>query len=334
MLRHGVAEVVKLVESSETAARLQEGEEVMRDVDVSEMRDALSAMKREQASLSQMKQARRKRGLRLSEIKQDEERQMQRLSESLPGEAFRKGVETRLKAHDVLASHARPEVPIYTRLDTPFLIWAFRTGGPANFLGDTHIEPLNSWARFRTGYEHGGYIGPHDEVVFYFLWQNDTGSDAVVNVESQLILNGSCSIFAESGLIWSPFWGQGTIGESELWVEANLKLFEWWNQPATEPLPQPSQTHDVIGLSTGGGFALVSGTGNGEWSWLSGSYHVHYDAFLVPADAVAVFEVSLGMRYVGYKASEYVDFQSYAFESLLCPYVELEVLTASPMVSG
>jgi hypothetical protein len=306
----------------------------MRDVDVSEMKDALTALKREQARLSRMKQGTRKRNVRLSEFKREERQQMQRLSESLPGEAFRKGVETRLKALDVLATHGRPEVPTYTRLDTPFLIWAFREGGPANFLGDTHIEPMNSWAKFQTGYEHGGYLGPEDEVVFYFLWQNETGGDTVVNVESQLILSGSCSIFAESGLIWSPFWGQGTIGESYLGIDANLKLLEWWNQPATEPLLQPSQTHEVIELSDGGGFALFSGTGNGESSWLSGSHHVHYDAFLVPADAVAVFEVSLSIHYAGKKANESVDFQTYDIESLLCPYVELEVLNAPMMVSG
>jgi len=308
----------------------------MRDVDVSKMKEALSALKREQAGLSRMKQGTRKRNVRLSEFKRAAEQGMRRLSESHPGDAFRKGVETRLNAYDVLATHAIPAAPIYTKLDTPFLIWSFHgwDGGPANFLGDTHIEPLNSWARFRTGYEHGDYIGPPDEVVFYFLWQNETGGDAVVNVESQLILDGSCSIFAESGLIPSPPWGQGTIGESHLYIEANLKLFEWWNQPATEPLPQPSQTHEVIRLSAGGGFALWSGTGNGETSWLSGSYHVDYDAFLVPADAVAVFEVSLRMRYVGRNAWEAVDFQSYDFESLICPYLELEVLNAPMMVSG
>jgi hypothetical protein len=79
---------------------------------------------------------------------------------------------------------------------------------------------------------------------------------------------------------------------------------------------------------------LGRGTGNGEWGSLSGTYHVHYDAFLVPGDAVAVFEVSLGIYYTGYKGSESVDFQIYDFESLLCPYVELEALTEPLLASG
>lgn len=88
---------------------------------------------------------------------------------------------------------------------------AFRNGGPADILSDTHIEPLNNWARF---------------------------------------------------------------------------LSQW--------------KHELVDMSADGGWILL-GSGSGNSLWLSGSHHVHYDMFLVPANVVAVFEGSLNMYYSGFK---------------------------------
>jgi hypothetical protein len=284
----------------------------MRDVDVAEMRNALAAMKREG------------------------ERENARPSDyfAVRAEEFRRGVASRLRAADTLAGSVRPATPSYETLDKPFLIWAFRGGGATDMLSETHIEPLNSWARFLSSWEFSGddYVGPHDEVVFYFFWQNDTGSDAVVNVESQLMLAGRASVFAESGLIWTPFWGTGTIGDGHIRIAAQLKLFEWWNQPPTQPLAQPSQDREVLDWSVSGGWAVL-GSGDGKSEWVAGGYHVNYDRFFVPAGAVAVFEVSLNMFYGGQKGSGSLDCQT-AQEKLICPYVQLEGLTAPLTVSG
>ena len=37
--------------------------------------------------------------------------------------------------------------------------------------------------------------------VFFFLWSNETDSFAVVNVRSSLVVNGGCSVQAESGIL-------------------------------------------------------------------------------------------------------------------------------------
>jgi hypothetical protein len=74
----------------------------------------------------------------------------------------------------------------------------------------------------------------------------------------------------------------------------------------------------------------------GAWlggeSWpLSGSHHVHYDGFRVPADAVVVFEVLLRMRYGGDDGSCEVNFHDPAESALVCPYV---ALTPPLLMSG
>jgi hypothetical protein len=312
----------------------------MRDGDISELKDALAAFKKKEARRSHFGQGRRHKA-RASEFKRLTESPPDGLSDFFANEeeTFRRGVRTRLKAHDVLATPDTPATPLYTRLESPFLIWAFRDGGPVSILDDTHIEPLNSWARFQIGWQHQVYIGPTDEVVFYFLWRNDTGGDAVVNVESELLLKGTCGAYADAGWIPEFWWGTGNVGESTLGISAQLKLLEWWNQPPTQPLRQPSQSREVIDLFVEGGFApavWVSnwGAGLGDIWTLTGNYHLRYDDFFVPTDAVAVFEVSLTMHYGGRFGSCFVDFLHPVESSLLCPYVELETLAAPLLADG
>jgi hypothetical protein len=172
--------------------------------------------------------------------------------------------------------------------------------------------------------------------VFYFLWQNETGSDAVVNVESQLMLTGTCSAYAE-GRVTPWFMGLLTEGElfghSELWIEVELKLLEWWNQPATQPIRQPGELAEIFHRRVQSRFTFTQWGAQlgGEWWPLSGSHQVHYDGFLVPADAVAVFEVSLRMRYGGDDGSCEVNFHDPAESALVCPYV---ALTPPLLMSG
>jgi hypothetical protein len=60
--------------------------------------------------------------------------------------------------------------------------------------------------------------------------------------------------------------------------------------------------------------------------------YVHYDVFHVPANAVAVFEVSLLMAYLGISGNGEADFQS-SYQKIVCPYVRLETLTTPSMVA-
>jgi hypothetical protein len=105
-------------------------------------------------------------------------------------------------------------------------------------------------------YDSGGSFFKQDQLNFYFLWQNDTGGDAVVNVSSDVMLNGSCEALAKSTFfIPSPFWGQGTIGTAKMSLGLELSLLEWWNQPPSKPVRQPGQDEDVILVSATGGWA-------------------------------------------------------------------------------
>jgi hypothetical protein len=314
-------------------------EDDVTDRDVTQMKEALASFKRDEARASGLNRGQRQSG-DPAEIRRQAEDQRQRLSDLFVHEdqAFRQAVTSRLKGHDQLATGVSPGTPTFTKLDTPFLIWAFHDYGPSNILTDTHVEPLNSWAKFRTHYSEDGpgNIGDYDEVAFYFLWQNDTGSDAVVNVESQLLLMGSCGAYAEDG--WFPgfLWLSGNYGKCRVLLNAKLTVLEWWNHPPTQPLRQPGQEREVTDFEVEGGF-IIQPSGaklGGESQALSGSYHLNYDGFRIPADAVAVFEVSLEMYYSLAYGSCDVTFDDPPGSALMCPYVELEMLTAPLRVSG
>ena len=227
----------------------------MRDSDISELKDALTALKKIEVGRSHFREVRRFKA-RASQFK--------RLAESPPKKglsdffadeekAFRSGVRTRLKAHDRLATPVTPATPLYTRLESPFFIWAFRDGGPVNIFEETHIEPLNSWARFGIWWQHKDYIGPTDEVVFYFWWRNETGGDAVVNVESEFLSTEGAWRMPRAGL--SQRLGSASSGPLERATCGFRHNSDSWNggiRPPTQPLRQPNQSREVISLSARG----------------------------------------------------------------------------------
>jgi hypothetical protein len=244
-------------------------------------------------------------------------------------DAFRQGIESRQKALALLATITQPYTPTYLSIDAPFLIWVVRDGNEdPTILIDSHIEPGNSWAKIAADVDSGGDFGFIDQLNFYFFWQNDTGSDAVVNVVSHLMVNGYCSIGAHSGWIWTPFWGASTIGHTQLWVDAGLTLLEWWNQPPTEPLRQPGQLANVATLSADGGWGPFVGGGRTETP--SDNFHLNYDTFLIPRGAAAVFEVSLKLTCIGYNGDCTVNFNNYGNALVLCPHLQLELMTGPP----
>jgi hypothetical protein len=263
----------------------------------------------------------------LSELKDIQAALREKPSAAVNGAAFRRGVANFRKATDVLGHLHVPSTPVIERIDTAFLIWTRFGIGTGNILVDSHTEALNNWATIRRkAKDDDAYIGG-DELNFYFLWQNTTGADAVVNVSSYLALNGWCQLHAESSWFWAPDWaGGGLIGDAHVAFDAVLTLFEWWNQPPTEPLPQVGQRQGVLDESISGGWSGVS-PGQTRTLLPSGNYHLNYDTFFVPRNGVAVFEVGLQLEYDGWNSSVNIDFAS---EDLLvlCPYVQVELLTA------
>lgn len=242
---------------------------------------------------------------------------------------FRQGIKSHKQALGLLT--ARPEkpfTPAFVTLGAPFLIWALRDGTEAStILVDSHIEPMNSWARISL--RETGTISADHRLNFYFLWRNNIGADIVVDVSSILMLNGFCEVNASHGWVWTPFWGASTIGHCDLSVTAELTVLQWWNEPPTEPLREPGQVQDVVTLSASGGWGFAS-AGQTRNQYISDNYHLNYDTFAIPRDSVALFEVSLVASYTGYKAMVLVDFAGYDGAKILCPYVQLALASSLP----
>ena len=240
------------------------------------------------------------------------------------GTLFRHGIDDRRKAIQQLETVAKPYAPTFIVLETPFLIWANRflpnSNDPlgTNILVDSHIEPLNNWAKILLNYATDDAFFATDRLNFYFYWRNETGSDAVINVASFLTLNGSCRAHAKSS-----FWhGLLTPNFSQVSVDAELSVFEWWNDPPTEPLSEPGQVQNVTTLTATGGMW----SGDSKSTLVSANCQVTYDIFRIPSNDVAVFEVGLSLQYGIAGGDLNVDF-SFEENLVLCPYLQLEVLT-------
>jgi hypothetical protein len=211
---------------------------------------------------------------------------------------------------DLLANVKPPITPSYIKIDTAFRVWA----EPSNILYDSHIEALNDWAKIVSKVSDSGVFLAQQELDFYFLWQNETGQDAIVSV-GYLFLNGTLTASANPGRIWSPFWGEGTIGNSQASLDVGLSLLEWWNQPPTQPLWQADQRDSVQTVQADAGFALWS-PGQTTSKFISGDYHVYYDTLLMSQIASYEDYDGLGGAYFNYEDS-----------IILCPYLRLELMT-------
>ena len=146
----------------------------------------------------------------------------------------------------------------------------------------------------------------------------------MVNVASYLTLNGSCKAHANSS-----FWhGLVAPNFSQLSVDAELSVFEWWNEPPTEPLSESGQRQNVTTLDAEGGVF----SGDDKSTPVSANYHITYNNFGIPSNAVAVFEVGVSLDYKIAEGNLTADFSN-DDNVVLCPYLQLEVL-AVPTASS
>jgi hypothetical protein len=162
---------------------------------------------------------------------------------------------------------------------------------------------------------------------FAFLWQNDNDYEAVVNVLTALILDGSCEVQAAPGF----FSGDTT----DLYMNTHLSLLQLWNQgpDAYQPLDSQSVLH--LNAQGGGIFGLGGSPGKPE-ILQQAVYDLSYSSLLVPPRESAVFEVDLAMSYssgdLG-NLSNWISVNSVSGNSgflATCPVVFLELLTAPP----
>jgi hypothetical protein len=242
--------------------------------------------------------------------------------------AFRNGIENRRKALEAFGAITEPYVPNYVILDRAFLIRGFRQGVPSTALSlNSGSSPQNNWANFASKIEAGDDFMNVDEVSFFFWWQNENTADAIIDVESSLMMFGRWYVHAYNGRWWSP-WSPSSIGKARLRATAELSLFNWTAEP-TEPSPQPSQLQSILSES-------VSGIWNPFGGWeqklghISGHYYVHADKFLVPANGKAVFEVTLRINADGHNGRVGAIYNEASHE-LICPYVQLAIPSAAPI---
>jgi len=169
--------------------------------------------------------------------------------------------------------------PTHEQLGPPFLIW------PTLGVFFDDYDLAQRWARITV--DSSKTIG-HEELGFYYLWQNPSDSNAVINVVADMVLTGFCSVESDGGF----FPGDR---RSRLNLFVRLRPWEWWNQPPTLPLEQVSQSEHVLELSTNTGGFMAHNATDSE-SVLSVN-ELRYDSFLVPPHGVVVLEVLLDVLY-------------------------------------
>jgi hypothetical protein len=195
-------------------------------------------------------------------------------------------------------------------LDTPGFIYAT----PGLALAGISPAPWNNAVKFT-----GNWASPYpdnggDGLFYVFAWRNPRSDTVVVNVASYFTLNGFCDADAgyglnNTGIAFNPF----------------LHLYEWWNDPPTEPPFQDGQlNHDAPFLSADGGGPF--GVGDYESMQVGGSYDMTYNNLMIPGNAVAVFYVTLGVDHgIVYDGYIDVDFASGDFQAV-CPALILAIL--------
>ena len=243
-------------------------------------------------------------------------------------EAFRRGIEGRRQALERLGAVAPPYTPTFVILETAFGIGS----DPPNILFDSVDESENNWAKCLSEYSGGDYLTT-DDVGFFFLWDNETGADVVVNVASFLMLNGTCSVWTNAA--WLPNVFSGFEPTVELTISANLTLFELWNQPPTHPLQKPGQFQIVKPLKVDAPCCrwIPFIDGKQETAVISGDFNVNYDMFRIPNHGRAMFEVGVGMSHFA-STSDSVSWADFEHSPglILCPHLELEIFQPQPVV--
>jgi hypothetical protein len=175
---------------------------------------------------------------------------------------------------------------------------------------------------------------------FYFAWTNESQYDAVINVDTSLVVSGFCRIVADTGV----FSGH----HNTLFLTAFLDIlrqFGWGTDPQTgasldgtylpvSPGVDTKYFNQVSALSAQGG-GLFDDPATAFQSFNVKVFDLSRDNIIVPGGASTVFQVALLMQY-GIEDGDLtdemrIDFGSDQFERrVICPAVFLELLTAPP----
>jgi len=256
------------------------------------------------------------------------QKQMASTDFSAAAAAYRQGIAARAKAIGLLKE---PYTSTLVMLDTAFAIWELPHPEFNIFIG-SDTGPMNNWIKVFVNEIAGNNA---TQFMFYFVWQNTSDTDVVINAASVLAPGGYCEIAAAPGFLSGD--------HSWLGIYANFRTIRWsgWGtDPMTgqnadqTPYPgfQQSQLQAIAGLSAWGGSYFGSGRDvETHPPFVFQNFEVSQNQILVPARAVAVFEVSFNLSYgfnTGGDTADwvYADFSTNA-NAVFCPFVLLEQLS-------
>ncbi len=111
------------------------------------------------------------------------------------------------------------------------------------------------------------------------------------------------------------------------------------NDQTLFPFPQQTQFQTVAQLDQYGGDWFDDSSGNNEQSFNFQPFSLSCDLIAIPAHATTLFEVSLLVSYTIQDGDDFdyvaIDFAQDKFaRRVLCPSVELELLTQAPMATA
>jgi hypothetical protein len=216
-----------------------------------------------------------------------------------PNKDLRRAIENQRKALEQIAF--KPLIITSIPLWTAFEIYEL----PGNIPFQSHIEAGNNWAV--TTFEKGTDGSGVEEVYFWFAWRNPSVNLAVLGAECDLALQGTCRVHGNSHFLFS--------GDASLDLYAELIAY-------TGIYPNSGPPVEIKFL----------GAPPDNSAFICDTYHVPGpDAISVSGGSLVLFAVHFWVYYDVYNGLASFDFESPGF--ILCPSVQLELLTPPPVIA-
>jgi hypothetical protein len=236
------------------------------------------------------------------------------IAASIP--SYREGLKNRARALTRIAG--KPLTITTIPLETPYLIWATPVG---MLVGDTHTEPHNNWAKCRLT-DNTDTASKSASVKFYFAWNNDSGYLAVINCNADVIVRGLAEALADPRVFGGSSW---------LPLYVDLKVYLGGGVIDYEG----SQTLQIASISASAGWGLFGNPGDIKAQNFNNSYNVSCTNIEVQDQEIVVFEVSLeAINYWIDGGSITIDFASNPDDEVLCPTLNVELLTPPTMTTA
>jgi hypothetical protein len=215
------------------------------------------------------------------------------------------------KAVEWLAS--RP--PITTTLIPLWTAWEIGVTPVA--LVDTHIEPSNNWARILYTRQSDTNGNETIDVGFWFAWENPSEYLAVLNAESDLFYQGFCRAVGNPDVFW--------YGESWIDLYVDFKVFV-----GGAVVYESGFTEIARRIYGKGGAEIVLGGFGIDSLGISGSNHLATSNISVDGRQLVLFFLHFEAEYNIRNGSIDIDFDKEQDHFIMCPGVQIELLTAPP----